>query len=182
DVAEIDADAKFDPLPLGDVGVARGHAVLHVDCAAHRFDRACELGEHAVAGGLDQPPLMLGDFRLDQLAPVRPEPVDRAFLVGPDEPRVTRDVRSENGGKPTFHGWLLLRGGPTGGPALGCRGLIIWGLRRRSAGGRGTCPRPAKGHPTTPERVDGARAHGWWRRGDPVAGRGRKARAAVSLG
>jgi hypothetical protein len=52
-VAEIDADAEFDARALGNVDVARGHAVLHVDRAAHRFDRACELGEHAVAGGLD---------------------------------------------------------------------------------------------------------------------------------
>jgi hypothetical protein len=37
DVAEIDADAEFDALPLGDVGVARRHAVLHVDRAAHRL-------------------------------------------------------------------------------------------------------------------------------------------------
>src|SRR5262249_20971399 len=87
-------------------------------------DWACDVGELAVAGGLDQPPLVLGDFRLDQLAPVRAEPVDRAFLVGADEARVTRDIRGENGGKPTLHGWLLLRGDPTGGPAMRCRGWL----------------------------------------------------------
>src|ERR671934_3154239 len=53
------------------------------------------------AGGLDQAPLVFGDFRLDQLAPVRAEPVDRALLIGADEPRVTRDIRGENGGEPT---------------------------------------------------------------------------------
>src|SRR5262249_4345974 len=26
------------------------------------------------------------------------------------------------GCEPTIHGWLMLRGDPTGGPALGCRG------------------------------------------------------------
>ena len=103
-VAEIDADAKFDPLAFGDVGVACGHAVLHVDGAAHRFDRACELGEHAVAHGFDEPPLVLGDFWLDQLAPVGGELHQRALLVGADEPRVTCDVRCENGGEPTLHG------------------------------------------------------------------------------
>jgi hypothetical protein len=47
---------------------------------------------------------VFGDFRLDQLAPVRAEPVDRALLIGADEPRVTRDIRGENGGEPTLHG------------------------------------------------------------------------------
>src|SRR5262249_16038332 len=59
-VAEVDADAEFDPLALGDVGVAFRHAVLHVDRAAQRPDRACELGEDAIARGLDEPPLVLG--------------------------------------------------------------------------------------------------------------------------
>jgi hypothetical protein len=127
-VAKIDADAEFDPLPLGDVGVALRHGVLHVDRAAHRFDRACELGEHAVARGLDQAPLVLGDFRLDQFAPVGGKPRERTLLVGADEPRITRDIRCENGGKPTLHGWLLLREGPTAGPAMGCRGLLYGGL------------------------------------------------------
>src|SRR5262249_11905539 len=62
-------------------------------------------------------------------APVRLRPRDRALLVGPDEPRVTRDVRCENGGEPTLHGWLCSVGGPTGWSAVGA-GLIIWGVRR----------------------------------------------------
>src|SRR5262245_50344790 len=84
----------------------------------------------SIARGLDEPPVVLGDLRLDQLAPVRPQPRDRALLVGPDEPRVTRDVRCENGGEPTLHEWLCSVGGPTGR----CAGLIIWGVRRGSAG------------------------------------------------
>jgi hypothetical protein len=79
DVAEIDADAEFDALPLGDVGVARRHAVLHVDRTAHRFDRTCELGEDAVARRLDEAALMLSDLRLNQLAAVRGEPPERAL-------------------------------------------------------------------------------------------------------
>ena len=134
-VAEIDADAEFDPLPLGDVGVALRHGVLHVDRAAHRFDRACELGEHAVARGLDEPSLVLGDFWLDQLAPVRGEPHQRALLVGADEPRVTRDVRCENGGEPTLHGGFcsvrarrVVRQWDAGGDYMGCMGRIGMGL------------------------------------------------------
>jgi len=47
---------------------------------------------------------MLSDLRLNQLAAVRGEPRERALLVGADEPRVTRDIGGENGGKPTLHG------------------------------------------------------------------------------
>jgi len=77
---------------------------MRAPSGAPRLDRACELGEHPVAHDLDQAPLMLGDFGLDQLAPVGGEPRDRSLLVGADEPRVTRDVRCENGGEPTLHG------------------------------------------------------------------------------
>jgi hypothetical protein len=50
-----------------------------------RLDRAGELDEEAVAGGLDQPAAMLGDPRVDHLCPDRSQPVESAFLIGPDE-------------------------------------------------------------------------------------------------
>ena len=43
DVADIDADAKVDPLFGRHTGIALGHATLHVDRAAHRIDDAGEL-------------------------------------------------------------------------------------------------------------------------------------------
>jgi hypothetical protein len=38
---------------------------VHRDSAAHRIDDAPELYQHAVAGGLDDPAVVLGDFRID---------------------------------------------------------------------------------------------------------------------
>ena len=53
-----------------DVGVAPRHALLDLDRALHRLGDALELDQHAVAGGLDDAALVLGDRRVDQLEPV----------------------------------------------------------------------------------------------------------------
>ena len=68
DVAEIDADAELDAAVLRHIGVALGHAALHLDRAAHRVDDAGELDQHAVAGGLDDAAAVLGDLGIDKLA------------------------------------------------------------------------------------------------------------------
>jgi hypothetical protein len=46
---------------------------------------------------------MLGDLEVDQLAPMRPEPLQRAFFVDTHQTRITRDIGGENGGEPTLH-------------------------------------------------------------------------------
>src|SRR5262249_54209297 len=102
-VAEIDSDAEFDPPLAGDIGVAINHAVLHFDRAAHRLDRAGELDQYAIARRLHDAPLVLGDLGVDQLAPMRPEPLQRALFVDADQTRVTRDIGGENGGEPALH-------------------------------------------------------------------------------
>ena len=45
DVAEMDADAKFDAALRRQAGVALDHAVLHFNRATHRVDHAAELDE-----------------------------------------------------------------------------------------------------------------------------------------
>ena len=71
-VAEIDADAQLDAVVRRDTGVALGHRLLHLDRAAHRIDDAGELDQQAVAGGLDDAAMVLGDFRIDELARAAP--------------------------------------------------------------------------------------------------------------
>jgi hypothetical protein len=41
------------------------------DCASDRVDDAREPHQHAVAGGLDDAAVVLGDFRVDELAAQR---------------------------------------------------------------------------------------------------------------
>ena len=91
-VAEVDADAKADASVVGETLVAIEHAALHFGGTAHRVDNAGELGQEAVAGGLDDAPLMLADFRIDQLAAMRLQAIERAFLVGADQTRIARHV------------------------------------------------------------------------------------------
>ena len=70
--------------------------------AAHcdRVGDALELHQHAVAGGLDDAALALGDRGVDQLEPVGLEPRERARLVGLHEPAVADHVGRENRRQP----------------------------------------------------------------------------------
>ena len=69
DIAQMNADAELDAALGRQAGVALGHAVLHLDGAAHGVDHAAELDENAVAGALDDAPVMRGDGGIDQVAP-----------------------------------------------------------------------------------------------------------------
>ena len=58
DVAHMNADPKDDPAVLRHAGVALDHGVLHFDRAAHGVDDAAEFDDRAVAGALDDPPVV----------------------------------------------------------------------------------------------------------------------------
>jgi hypothetical protein len=96
DVAEVDPDAELDAPGGRDIGVAFGHAVLDFDRAAHRVDDAAKLHQQAVAGGLDDAAMVLGDLRVAQLAPDRLQRGERAFLVRPHQPRPAGDIGGED--------------------------------------------------------------------------------------
>src|SRR4030095_1024855 len=66
-VAKVDADAKFDPPILHHGRVADRHVALDFHGAFDCVHDAGKFDQHAVAGQLDDPPLMLGDGRVDQL-------------------------------------------------------------------------------------------------------------------
>ena len=89
----MNADAELDAALGRNAGVALDEAVLHLDRAAHRVDHAAELDEAAVAGALDDPSVVHGDDRVDQIAAQRPEARKRTILVRAGEPAVTDDVR-----------------------------------------------------------------------------------------
>jgi len=101
DIADIDADAEFDAV-VGFAGVALGHAPLPVGRAAQGVDDAGKLDEEPVPGGLDDAAAMLGDLRVDQLGPERFQAVEGAFLVGPDQARIARDISREDRRQPAL--------------------------------------------------------------------------------
>ncbi len=80
-VAEIDADTKPNPPALGNIRVALRHSVLKRDGASHRVDDAGEFRDQAIARGLDDAALMLGDAGVDQLDTMRGERGERTLLV-----------------------------------------------------------------------------------------------------
>jgi hypothetical protein len=55
---------------------------LDFDGAVHRVDHAAEFDNCAVSGALDDPTVMHGDGRIDQIASERPEPRQNPVLVG----------------------------------------------------------------------------------------------------
>ena len=73
-VAEIDADAKLDTVVLGESDIAFGHLPPHRDCRSDGSDYARKLDQNAIAGRLDDAPVVAGDLRVDQFAAKRPEP------------------------------------------------------------------------------------------------------------
>jgi hypothetical protein len=81
DIADIDADAKLDPLLLWHIGIALGHAPLHIDRTTHHVHDAAELGQQAISGVLDNPPTVLGDLGIDERAQVILEPGVRALFI-----------------------------------------------------------------------------------------------------
>jgi len=94
-----DANAQFNAAVRPDTGVPLGHRLLYSDRAAHRIDDAGKFDQQAVAGGLDDAAPVLGDFWIDQFTPQRCEAFERAFLVRPHQPRITRDIGGEDCGE-----------------------------------------------------------------------------------
>ena len=102
DVAEIDPDAPIDAGIRRIAGATLGHPALPLDRASHRIDDAEEFDEQPVAGGVDGAAVVLGDGRVDQPGARRFEAPHRAFLVGADQPRITRHIGREDRRQSTF--------------------------------------------------------------------------------
>jgi hypothetical protein len=91
DIAEVETD----PYPKWTGIVAQ--IALNGDCAAQGGDRAGEFGQKAVARGLDQPSLLLGEARLDHLAPQPADASIGTLLIALHQRRKANDIRGQNG-------------------------------------------------------------------------------------
>ena len=96
DVADMDADPELDATLRRQSGVALDHAMLHLDRAAHRVDRAAEFDQRSVAGALDDATVMHGDRRVDEIASQRPQPSQGPILVRARQTAVAHDVGCKN--------------------------------------------------------------------------------------
>ena len=107
-VANIDADAEANGAIGRLVAIMDGHLLLHLHRTAHRSVNAVEHDEQRITAGVDDPAAMLLDRWVDQVAAERPQPLERADVVQPDQAAVAHHVGMHHGGQPAL-GW---RAGP----------------------------------------------------------------------
>ena len=88
---------------LRHIGVALAHLALDLGGAGDRVHHARELHQHAVAGQLDDAPLMLGDLGVDEFLAMRVERRERRRLVDAHEAAVADHVGGQNSGQTAFH-------------------------------------------------------------------------------
>ena len=88
----MDADAKFDALVGRDLSVALDHRSLDFNGAVHRVDDTPELDNCAIAGSLDDPAVVHGYGRIDQVASEAAKARQNPVLVGSGKPRIADDV------------------------------------------------------------------------------------------
>ena len=96
DVAEMNADAKFNALFGRQAGVALDHTALHFDGATDRVDHAAELDDRAIAGTFDHTTMVESDSRINEVAAKGPQAGERSLLVGARKPAVADDVRDQD--------------------------------------------------------------------------------------
>jgi hypothetical protein len=96
DVAKMDADAKLDTTFRRQAGVALDHAGLHLEGATHGVHDALELDDRAVAGALDDAPVMNRDRGVDEIAAEGSQAREDAILVRSREPAIPDDIRNQN--------------------------------------------------------------------------------------
>src|SRR5262249_18050396 len=95
-VAKVDADPILDPLVSRQDCVAPGHVLLNDDRTSHRLERAVENGDEAVARGLDEPAVVLGDAGFDEIA-LDPLHTDVCtFFIVLHEAAVASDITSDD--------------------------------------------------------------------------------------
>jgi hypothetical protein len=75
------------------------HRALNFAGATQRIDHTGEFRQRPVAGRLNDPVVMLGEFRIEELVTQRLEVFERAFLVRPHQPRITGDIGGEDRGE-----------------------------------------------------------------------------------
>jgi hypothetical protein len=72
-IAHVDSNPELDAFIRRRHGIPLGHSSLYLGRATQRIDHTAELDEQAVACRLDEPAVVRGNHRIDQLGSDRPE-------------------------------------------------------------------------------------------------------------
>ena len=102
DVAEVDADAKIDPLRCCATLVRLRHPALKFQHARHRIDSAGEFHQPSVSHRLDDAPAMSADDGLHDRPEAFEQYRERPGLVGFHETRISGDIGHGDGGQATI--------------------------------------------------------------------------------
>ena len=112
-IADVNADAKFNPLDLRYIDIVFGHAALNFVGTSHGVNDAGKLDESAVAGVLDDASVMLSDFRIEKRLSKSFQLRQRAFFVDPYQAARARDICRQNSCQPPLN-VLAAQGAPPG--------------------------------------------------------------------
>ena len=96
DIAQMNADTKFDTALRRKAGISLHHAALHFDGAAHGVDDAAKFDDGSIARALDHAPVMHGDGRIDHVAAERAKPRQGAILIRSHEAAVAHHVGDQD--------------------------------------------------------------------------------------
>src|SRR5205085_1659018 len=96
DVADVNADAEFDPEIEWHRLVLSGHAALYLHRATRGINGAGELDQHAIAGSLDDADPIGCDCRIDKRLSKHLELGERSFFVPPHQTAIACDICSQN--------------------------------------------------------------------------------------
>src|SRR5262249_8450577 len=97
DVANMDADAKFDAFILWSRRIALDHATLDFDSVTHGVDSASKFDENSVAGSLNDSTAVLGYLGFEKFTTVGVQPRECALLVGTHQSAVTSNIAGDDG-------------------------------------------------------------------------------------
>jgi hypothetical protein len=97
-------NAKLDATVWWKPSIALDHAILGFDGASHGVDHATELDHAPIAGALDHTTVVHGNGRGGQIAPERPQPCQRTFLVAAREAAEADHVSGKDSGKLSLFG------------------------------------------------------------------------------
>jgi hypothetical protein len=106
DVADIDSNAELDAALGRYLDIALDHPALNVDGATNGVDDADKFHQHPVAGGLDDPTPVLGDFGINQFLAMRLQLSKGSLFVNAHQLAVASNVGRQNRGKPPVNASL----------------------------------------------------------------------------
>jgi hypothetical protein len=95
----MNTDPKINPCFGWYPHIPLGHCLLHFRRTAESIDDTAKLDQHSIAGGFDDPAMVLSDFWIDEFATQSFEAFEGTFLIRPHQPRIAGDIGSEDCGE-----------------------------------------------------------------------------------